>query len=161
MLRFGLLFLTLCGILGCDKSNKTPSELKSYFYNKKPKLDLLIDHLNKDKSLDSAFRIPPDSSLPNIKKSHPVEHAILNECGIIAASSHPNAYPKGSRWYYFKTKWKSGSPIILSCNKQLTQDSSERKVDFYKKDQSQNEWWGLGNGWQMLHLVKPLGYTKN
>jgi hypothetical protein len=159
MIRFVIIIILISGFIGCQ-TNKTIDELKAYFYKKKPELDLLISKLEKNKTLDSLFQINPDSALPDIKDQFPNEYAILKSCNIKTASSHKNAYLKGTKWYYFRTNWPSEYPILLSYNRFDTYDSIERVKDFYHIDKYSNEWWGLGDGWQMLRLVKVIDYNK-
>jgi len=121
-------------------------------------LDRLVANLQNDKILDSLFRIAPDSGLPNIEKQYPNEFKILNECGITDASSHNN--PNRTRWYYFRTNWVSNYPILLSWYPKKYHDSSQTVKGYYRKDHYANEWWGLGDGWQMLRLIKTIDYIK-
>ena len=138
----------------------TTIELHEQFYQAKPALDKLIDKLGQDSHLDSLFKIAPRERLPAIEKEYPVEYSLLKKCGITHASSHPNPYPKGSYWYYFKTSWRAAAPIVLSFNKENSYDSTEWVKGFHKTDEYLNEWWGMGNGWQMLQLMKEIDYIK-
>jgi hypothetical protein len=138
----------------------TTTDLNDYFYLKKPDLDKIINKLEQDRRFDSLFKIAPEFGLPNIKKEYSKEFNILKRCGIAAASSHKNVYPTGTSWYYFRTNWFANAPILLSCNKADSFDSNERIKGFYKKDEYLNEWWGLGDGWQMLRLVKEIDDIK-
>ena len=143
-------------VQGC-KIHKTPDELKEYFYNHQTSFDQLVLKIESDKLLDSLFDILPGSPLPNIREMYPSEYKLLKDCGIKSASSCFNSYPKGTKWFYFETNWPGYYPIYLSCNKY---DSTQRQKGFYKTDQYSNEWWGLGDGWQMLQLVKEIDYVK-
>ena len=138
----------------------TTIELHEQFYQAKPALDNLIYKLEQDSHLDSFFKIAPGEGLPAIEKEYPVEYSLLKKCGITHASSHHNAYHKGKSWYYFETDWLAEAPILLSYNIADSNDTNERQRGFYKKDEYRNEWWGMGDGWQMLQLMKEIDYIK-
>jgi hypothetical protein len=83
------------------------------------------------------------------------EYNILKIAGITGASSHP--CNKRVRWYYFKTNWPDEYPIYLihtPC------DSLKTKKGFHEKDRHTNEWWGLGDNWQIFRFVKTIDYFK-
>ena len=138
----------------------TPKELHEYFYVKKPDLDRIISKLEVDQKFDSLFHLAFGSEVPNIKRKYPNEFNILKKCGVTHLSSQKNSFPKGTNWYYIETNWPGEAPILLSYNIKNTDEFSERQKGFYRKDEYSNEWWGLGEGWQMLQLVKEIDYIK-
>jgi len=151
------LFLLTCIIISGCKRNKTPEQLIVTFNDNKKTLDVLINNLKRDKALDSLFQIGPERGLPNIEVSHPDIYSMLNKTGITDASSHENAFPIRTRWYYFKTNWPNEHPIYLIFN---DYDSSETTNGFYSKDEVLNETWGLGNSWKMFRFVKFRPYKQ-
>jgi hypothetical protein len=159
MNRLIFIFLISIFAISCQQY-KTADALIIHFYEKKPQLDLLITNLQADKELDSLFRISLDSTLPILKSNYPNAYNTIKNCSITKGFSCSNAFQKGTTWYYFETNWPSKNPILLSCNTKNANDSTERIKGFYKKDQYNNEWWGLGDGWQMLRLVKEIDYFK-
>jgi hypothetical protein len=148
--RYGLLWLVL---ISCNQNKTTPELIETFNKNKKA-LGLVIDKLQNDKRLDSLFQIGPESGLPPIKNSYPLEYDILNKAGIIDASSHKNVFPVRTNWYYFKTNWPNEYPIYLIFNAYNSYDSIEFEKGFYSKDEVSNETWGLGDRWKMFCLVK-------
>jgi hypothetical protein len=150
-------FIGLLGVLlffSCHRP-KNHEELVKMFQQHKPTLDSLIERLKSDKKLDSLFNIDPYTGLPDIKKSYPAEFNMLNQVGITDASSHK--CNKIKSWYYLKTNWPSDYPIFLvytPC------DSLKTVTSFYEKDKYSNEWWGLGENWQMFKFLKTIDYVK-
>jgi len=151
------LLLSICLMTASCHNNKNPVELINTFLQHKQTLDLLISDLQKDNKLDSLFQIMPDSGIPDIKNSYPQVYALIKKVGITAVSSHPNSFPKRTRWYYFKTNWPNEYPIYLIFN---AYDSSETKKGFYLKDEVSNETFGLGDNWTMFRFVKVKPYKQ-
>jgi hypothetical protein len=142
----------------------------SRFYENKTRLDSLMHITETDKHLDSLFRIPPDSGLPELLNTYPNISRELVELGITDASSHSNTYRPVGRWYYLKTNWSKDYPIYLIYNlidqgwehnrNESILDSSENIKGFHKIDKNHNETWGLGGKWKMFRLVKEIADVK-
>jgi hypothetical protein len=145
-----LLWLVL---ISCNH-NKTTPELIEIFNSNKKALGLVIDKFQKDKKLDTLFEVDADLGPPKIENSYSDIPLIFKEVGIAGASSCKNSFPKGTRWYYFKTNWPNEFPIYLIFNAHNSYDSSEFEKGFYSKDEVSNETWGLGHRWKMFRLVK-------
>jgi len=152
--RIFVWFLFTSIAVSCNKA-KTHEELVGMFSNNKQALDSLIAKLKSDKTLDSVFRIGPDQGLPDLKRSYPNEYDILIKVGITDASSH--SCDKVTSWYSLRTNWPSQYPIFLIFS---PCDSLRTFKGFYNKDKYSNEWWGLGENWQMFSFVKTIDYIK-
>ena len=152
-----LVYIFFCGLCSC-KSNKTPDELKSIFYQNKNKLDLFTTALQKDKKLDSIFSTRTEEqslTFLDIKQTYPNIYNLLVDAGIIEASSHKNTYSKMLKWYWLKTNWPNEYPIYLAYD---TFDSVQTAKGYYNKDEVSNETWGLGDHWFMFRWVKDKPY---
>ena len=162
------LFFTSLISTNCGKS-KTISELMNTFALDKPKLNAIVNNIQKDKILDSLFfNIGAENGIPDIKTNYPQQYKMLREVGITDASAHagtceidkenrPNEtlykYNLKHKWYYFKTNWQAEHPIFLMYNEC---DTAKTHKGFYDKDENQNETWGLGDNWIMFRLVKYI-----
>jgi hypothetical protein len=156
-LNFLLVSIIFFGFHSC-KPKKTPDELKEIFYQNKPKLDLIVITLQKDKKLDSIFSDRTEEQrfiFPEIRQSYPDIYNLLVDAGITEASSHPQVFPKGFKWYFLKTDWPDEYPIYLTFD---IFDLIQTVRGFYSKDEVSNETWGLGDHWFMFRWVKDKPY---
>ena len=156
MLRFIFYIFSVSSLflVSCHR-NKTHNELVATFLKNKKSLDSFVTVLQTNPKLDSLFRITPYTGLPDIEKSHPNEYEFLKNVGIKELTSHP--CNKITSWYFIITDWPDEYPICLTFT---PCDSVKTAKGFYEKDQYSNEWWGLGDNWQMFRFVKIIDYTK-
>ncbi|HRH49773.1 MAG TPA: hypothetical protein PLP23_13550 [Panacibacter sp.] len=163
-----ILSLTSLISINCGRS-KTVAELMVTFSLNKPKLNAIVNNIQRDKILDSLFsNIGAENGIPDIKKTYPEQYEMLREVGITDASAHAGTceidkknrptetlyeYNLKHKWYYFKTNWQADHPIFLMYNEC---DTAKTHKGFYNKDENQNETWGLGDNWIMFRLVKYI-----
>ncbi|HRH49941.1 MAG TPA: hypothetical protein PLP23_14390 [Panacibacter sp.] len=125
------------------------------FYGNKIYFDSLATLLQADRKLDSLFQNGPERGIPDIEISYPKVYMLLKKLGITDASSHLQICKRCPPWYYLKTNWPSEFPIYFIYNfNDSPLDSLENIKGFYKKDEYNNETWGLGDKWKMFRLVK-------
>jgi len=156
MLRSILIFsFSFISLVGCRR-HKTHDELVTTFFENKKPLDSFVIELQKNGKLDSVFRTMPYTGLPvGIEKSHPNEYQLLKMIGIKELTSHP--CDRITNWYFLITNWPDKYPICLTYN---PCDSVNTAKGYHDKDRYSNEWWGLGDNWQMFRFVKTIDYMK-
>ena len=153
MYRLIVIFFSI-SLISCNRY-KTHDELITTFYENKKALDSFVTVLQNNSKLDSVFRIMPYTGLPDIEKSYPEEYKFLNNLGIKELTSHP--CDRKVNWYFIITNWPDKYSVCLTFS---PCDSIETAKGFYKKDHYSNEWWGLGDNWQMFRFVKIIDYMK-
>jgi hypothetical protein len=156
------LFFAICAtsiFFSCNQKISS-TELTTKFYRQEASLNIFIDSIKNNRVLDSVLQKNFNGNVNYFKEANPKIFKLAYSLGISEVSAHKKC-KNCDYWYYIQTNWGDKYPIYLiydyadyRYNQEIIIDSSENVKGFYKKDDNNNETWGLGNKWKMFRLVK-------
>ena len=140
IIRFSIkCFLFTVALISCRQEDKLPDTYIQRFNQSQGKLEQVVEVLKKDTLLERRFgEVFKSADFGNITRQK------LEDLGIDEV--HLFSWGGRQRQFDLKTNWRDNKPIHLWYN---TLDSLETVKGFYRKDENNNEFWGLGYPWAL------------
>ncbi|NOT92151.1 hypothetical protein [Ferruginibacter sp.] len=152
-----LVILFFVPFFGACKQKKSTEDLKRIFYNKKGLFDKIVYNLRNIK-LREGVTAADSSYMLVLKRSDEKLYNEITALGVFDLIAYYDIHCKGIEQYDFQMNWLSQKKDIYfdfnSC------DTIETRKGYYRKDEKNNEFWGLGDGWKMWKLVEYLDYKQ-
>ncbi|GAB2823419.1 hypothetical protein [Ferruginibacter profundus] len=144
-------FFILCLLTACSSSIDSPAELISKFNTHRKEFDQLLSDLNTNPVVDSLYRGTVTRRSEELPKD--IYRRLLN-LNIPIVYRHYCCNKKPCQAIFvFQTTWNTKVPFIIDNN---PCDSLRTKINSYVKDKNNNEFWGLGDSWQIYKEVKAF-----
>ena len=148
-----LLVVVIISCCSCNTDITTSENILNKFNSNRREFELLLFDLKNNPTIDSLYA---SDERPGRKKEEfpPSISLRLSHLGISEVYLHAGKYAKPyGEVFVFKTNWNSQNAIMVDNN---PYDSLRTITGYYNKDANNNEFWGLGNSWQVYKEVKPL-----